>query len=143
MAEISLLFPSLPFISSHCVGFIGSSPAGVISATTPGKLLCVVREKAVCELLYQAPVSSNSQHFNARKKYSLSISALISALSGISAKARIVTVGVCVMFWIGICASNCAFVSAGLLSLPVHPRTHICSAPLRRAVQLCLTWTDE
>lgn len=104
-------------------------------------MLLEKRQFANCFI--KLPVSSNSQHFNARKKYSLSISALISALSGISAKARIVTVGVCVMFWIGICASNCAFVSAGLLSLPVHPRMHICSAPLRRAVQLCLTWTDE
>lgn len=37
------------------LAFIGGSLAGVISATTPGKLLCVVREKGVCKLLHQAP----------------------------------------------------------------------------------------
>lgn len=39
------------------LGFIGSSPAGVIPAPTPGKLLCVVREKTVCKLLYHSSTS--------------------------------------------------------------------------------------
>lgn len=55
-------------------------------------MLLEKRQFANCFI--KLPVSNNSQHFNARKKYSLSISALI--LSDIGAKARIVTVGVCV-----------------------------------------------
>lgn len=44
---------STPLLSSPPeLGFIGSGPAGVIPAPTPGKLVCVVIEKIVCKLLY-------------------------------------------------------------------------------------------